>query len=226
MLYKSITLSNVNPTSEHSLFNFFMDGIFESCDDPRIDRQEVGTWLAEVRENRTTETQPAVMLDVELSAETCTAIQEWSLVYYRSGRVEWCPPIGPYISYDITARHLWCDVEKALEWFDWLLAGETQKIDALPWKVEADKHCPVCGLEQNNYPWGIRGDCASYNICDCCGTEYGVYDQCPNYAIEFRDQWIADGYPWWRGTPPPNWNPQTQLRFVPTDLRHAWRSSS
>lgn len=43
-------------------------------------------------------------------------------------------------------------------------------------------HCPACGFELNGPPW--RGEDPSWNICPCCGIEFG-YDE---YDSEFFDR--------------------------------------
>jgi len=64
--------------------------------------------------------------------------------------------------------------------------------------------CPVCRyLEMPDPP-------RDYNICPCCGTEFGNDDvDCTH--TELREQWTHAGAPWFFGTPPVGWNPWTQL---------------
>jgi hypothetical protein len=50
----------------------------------------------------------------------------------------------------------------------------------------------------------------NYNICECCGTEFGVDDELRSHE-ELRDDWINRGAPWFFRTPPVGWNPWTQL---------------
>lgn len=70
-------------------------------------------------------------------------------------------------------------------------------------------HCPICGL-----PW-LQGVDAkevrySYEICECCGCEYG-YDDTPTY----REQWLKQGAPWFNERQRPNeWNLEDQLRHA------------
>lgn len=53
--------------------------------------------------------------------------------------------------------------------------------------------CKVCGLFYPDFfPWGEAGDCASFDICDCCGTTFG-YQDCSEEAIkEQREKWLKD----------------------------------
>lgn len=63
--------------------------------------------------------------------------------------------------------------------------------------------CPVCGFDMS-YP------AAEYNICPCCGTEFGNDDALSTHE-ELRARWIGSGAPWFFRAPPPTWNPWQQL---------------
>jgi len=64
--------------------------------------------------------------------------------------------------------------------------------------------CPVCYYALLSEP------AAHYNICDCCGTEFGLDDERFTFE-ELRLAWIANGARWFFQTPPIGWNPWTQL---------------
>jgi hypothetical protein len=64
--------------------------------------------------------------------------------------------------------------------------------------------CPVC------YYVGMQDPPMDYNICECCGTEFGNDDEMYSYG-ELRAQWIAGGTKWFFGNPPVGWNPWSQL---------------
>lgn len=71
--------------------------------------------------------------------------------------------------------------------------------------------CPVCGFDMDDTP-------DDYNICPCCGTEFGLHDHNASYE-QLRTAWLRTGPRWWSktDTAPENWNPYTQLaRFQPT----------
>jgi hypothetical protein len=52
-----------------------------------------------------------------------------------------------------------------------------------------------------------------YNICPCCGTEFGNDDI--EYSFEqLRYQWIANGARWFFGAPPYRWSAGAQLTTV------------
>ena len=65
--------------------------------------------------------------------------------------------------------------------------------------------CPVCGYDMQDPP-------SDYNICPCCGTEFGHHDV--NATIQdLRAAWFQGGLRWWSNVegPPVDWNPFYQL---------------
>jgi hypothetical protein len=75
--------------------------------------------------------------------------------------------------------------------------------------------CPVCGYDELDEPAFDDVGAPSYDICDCCGTQFGYHDARTPHAV-LREKWVAKGMPWHsRTTPPsPGWNPLEQLRSV------------
>jgi hypothetical protein len=76
--------------------------------------------------------------------------------------------------------------------------------------------CPVCGfnkLEESPYDNGS----ASFEICSCCGFQFGFDDDDQGYSFEsYREDWIKRGFPFFSShKKPPIWNVeamQQQLR--------------
>jgi hypothetical protein len=64
--------------------------------------------------------------------------------------------------------------------------------------------CPVCFYDKLEEP------ARDYNICVCCGTEFGNDDDLHTHT-ELRAMWIAIGAKWFFRTPPHLWNPWRQL---------------
>jgi hypothetical protein len=65
--------------------------------------------------------------------------------------------------------------------------------------------CPVCAFFMDDPP-------DDYNICPCCGTEFGNHDV--NTSIEnLRITWLRRGANWWSpvDAAPVNWDPYEQL---------------
>ncbi|MGF6226181.1 hypothetical protein QFZ27_000136 [Inquilinus ginsengisoli] len=74
--------------------------------------------------------------------------------------------------------------------------------------------CPVCGFPGlEGAPYDKHG-CASFDICPCCGIEFG-YDDATTSHLELRMRWIAGGKRWWsdRG-PPRGWDADRQLAQI------------
>jgi hypothetical protein len=69
--------------------------------------------------------------------------------------------------------------------------------------------CPVCGYDK------LDEAPDNWNICDCCGTEFGYHDATASFA-DLRQKWIAAGANWWfeESGPPAYWSPVAQLRNI------------
>ncbi|UPY81067.1 hypothetical protein FH581_022705 (plasmid) [Leptospira weilii] len=76
--------------------------------------------------------------------------------------------------------------------------------------------CLVCGfneLEEQPYV----NNSGSYEICPCCGFQFGVSDDDAGFTHDnWRQKWIFEGMKWWsRGShSPPNWDPKEQLKRI------------
>jgi len=73
--------------------------------------------------------------------------------------------------------------------------------------------CPVCGFEGLHEPAYDSQGCASFDICPCCGIQFG-YDDASVVHRALRAAWIAKGTQWVsRSRPrPAGWEPSEQLR--------------
>lgn len=76
--------------------------------------------------------------------------------------------------------------------------------------------CRVCGKIQDDPPWGEDGNCPTYNICDCCGTEFG-YGDCTLEAVKAsRKRWLETGARWkYPEEKPTNWSLENQIKNIP-----------
>jgi hypothetical protein len=72
--------------------------------------------------------------------------------------------------------------------------------------------CPVCGYDGLLEPAYDEHGCASYEICPCCGTEFGYQDFSTPHAT-LRAKWIAEGMRWRSSVDPlpDQWDPVRQL---------------
>ena len=75
-----------------------------------------------------------------------------------------------------------------------------------------NRFCRVCGYKLKFSPWGEDNDTPTYEICPCCGAEFG----CDDYNLEsikaYREKWIKAGAKWFNPKMmPDNWNLEKQL---------------
>jgi hypothetical protein len=57
-------------------------------------------------------------------------------------------------------------------------------------------YCRVCGLHQGAPQWGEDGLTPTFQICDCCGVQFG-YEDCTAHSItSYRKKWIEGGRRW------------------------------
>jgi hypothetical protein len=73
------------------------------------------------------------------------------------------------------------------------------------------EYCPVCGYGPFEQPYISANEIRqSYDICDCCGCEYGNDDNEAHY-----DEWIAKGCPWFNScAKPKNWSVEKQQLYI------------
>lgn len=79
--------------------------------------------------------------------------------------------------------------------------------------------CRICGLEQKSPTWDEEGS-SSYNICHCCGVEFGIQDTPYDGVVEYREEWIQNGAQW--SSPkmkPDGWDLEKQLKNIPEKWR-------
>lgn len=70
--------------------------------------------------------------------------------------------------------------------------------------------CLICG-----YSGDLEFTPRDYQICGCCGTEFGASDRILSHA-ELRQLWIDDGFPWFdaKEPKPSGWDPLVQLESL------------
>jgi hypothetical protein len=73
--------------------------------------------------------------------------------------------------------------------------------------------CPVCGYPDLFEPAYDEHGYSSFEICPCCGIEFGYHDHTLTHR-ELRRRWIEAGMRCWSTSrlPPEGWNPIEQLR--------------
>lgn len=71
--------------------------------------------------------------------------------------------------------------------------------------------CPICGFQELDEPPYDEFGGASFEICPCCGIQYGYNDTRWTH-VELRDCWIKLGMKWRHLPAPDNWDPIKQLK--------------
>lgn len=81
-------------------------------------------------------------------------------------------------------------------------------------------YCTICGLALENFaPWSQDNKTPTYNICPCCGVEWGNEDYTSESCKEYRNKWIESGAKWFDPQKKPaNWNLKKQLRNIGYEL--------
>jgi len=75
-------------------------------------------------------------------------------------------------------------------------------------------HCPSCGYCYLKLPPHRNPGGASYEICPCCGIQFGYDDDDRGITYaQWLEDWIVKGMPWFsKSIPPPKgWVPEDQL---------------
>ena len=81
--------------------------------------------------------------------------------------------------------------------------------------MSAETHkCLVCGFG-GLYDPPLFGGAGSYEICPCCGFQFGYDDEDQGWTFEaWRDRWVAGGMTWrsQSRSAPEGWDPNDQLQ--------------
>ena len=79
-----------------------------------------------------------------------------------------------------------------------------------------DYHCSVCGYLMDELPWGANNLTPSYEICPCCGMEFGFEDYRLDLVRTYRQKCIDQGAVWFdKKDRPSNWDLMKQLKNIP-----------
>jgi hypothetical protein len=83
---------------------------------------------------------------------------------------------------------------------------------------KANNYCRVCGYELSVPPWGIDNNSPTWEICPCCGTEFGYEDCTPMSVRKKREEWILNGKKWfYERKKPTNWDYSIQCMNIPDE---------
>ena len=77
-------------------------------------------------------------------------------------------------------------------------------------------NCRVCGLYIMDPPWGDDGQSPSYEICPCCGVEFGNEDYTLEATRKYRKKWLSQNVKWFESKQKPDdWDLEKQMQGVP-----------
>ena len=80
--------------------------------------------------------------------------------------------------------------------------------------------CRVCGFYEEEYPWGEDGKSPTYQICPCCGIQFGKEDITLEEIKKYRNDWVAKGCKWFvKGEKPEKWNVEIQMKNIPEKFK-------
>lgn len=81
-------------------------------------------------------------------------------------------------------------------------------------------NCRVCGLGLSDAPWDEDDKTPSWEICPCCGTEFGYEDITPEVSKNQRSKWLASGGEWFdKSKKPSDWSFDQQISGIPSKYR-------
>ncbi|WP_218940109.1 hypothetical protein [Denitrobaculum tricleocarpae] len=73
-------------------------------------------------------------------------------------------------------------------------------------------------MEQPEPPWGLDGKTATFDICACCGAEFGYEDSLYSAVVSYREEWKRKGMNWWsEKDKPEDWDVKAQLSNIPAE---------
>lgn len=76
-------------------------------------------------------------------------------------------------------------------------------------------YCRVCGYKLSFSPWGSDNNTPTFEICPCCGAEFGCDDYTPQSIMAYRENWIKSGSKWFDpAKKPDNWSLEKQLHNI------------
>lgn len=75
--------------------------------------------------------------------------------------------------------------------------------------------CRICGSEQLEAPQSEDGESPTYDICDCCGVEFGYEDSTLKGIKMYRSKWLDNGAKWYhKKSEPESWSLEEQLSHM------------
>ena len=80
--------------------------------------------------------------------------------------------------------------------------------------------CRVCGLKHDPAPWGDDGNTPIFELCICCGVQFGYEDCMPEGVKRYRKIWFDRKNKWFIPKKmPADWSLERQMKNIPEDYR-------
>lgn len=98
----------------------------------------------------------------------------------------------------------------------WNIDGLTDRLNSSVKYISIKYICPICGYYGLNEPaWLEDGITSSFEICPCCGTEFGYHDCKPEGKKKQYEQWVSRKYEWhFPQDKPKDWDLDKQLKNI------------
>ena len=89
---------------------------------------------------------------------------------------------------------------------------------------KSERYCRVCGLDQGAEEVRTKTGRPTFNICDCCGVEFGYEDTTIDNVKDIRKHWIYNEKAKWfyLKAKPKNWSLCKQLKNIPEKYQDEW----
>lgn len=77
-------------------------------------------------------------------------------------------------------------------------------------------NCRICGYSNEDFPWGEDGKSPTFQICPCCGVQFGVGDITSADIQQYRTEWAKHNYKWFEpDKKPSDWSLEEQMKNIP-----------
>jgi hypothetical protein len=80
--------------------------------------------------------------------------------------------------------------------------------------------CRVCGCYSVDFPWGEDGKSPTFQLCPCCGVQFGKEDCSLESIKKYRGEWISKGGEWFvKNEKTEGWDMVAQMKNIPDGFR-------
>lgn len=80
--------------------------------------------------------------------------------------------------------------------------------------------CRVCGCSSEEFPWGEDGKSPTYEICPCCGVQFGKEDVTLESIQKYRAEWLRKRAKWFaKNSKPEHWVLEEQMKHIPEGFK-------